>query len=80
MVGQRVHLTEGGKVDLVLNDVHRTVAFARGPGTSAAEPAQLFQAGSEGTTTAAGSDSTPSGRARRSRRRRSRFIPASARR
>ena len=45
LVGQRVHLTEGGKVDLVLNDVHRTVAFARGPGTSAGEPAQLFQAG-----------------------------------
>ena len=64
MVGQRVHLTEGGKVDLVLNDVHRTVAFARGPGTSAGEPAQLFQAGSEGATTPAeGADSTPSGRA-----------------
>jgi hypothetical protein len=63
MVGQRVHVTEGGKVELVLNDVHRTVAFARGPGTSAAEPAQLFQAGSEGGTTAAGADSTPSGRA-----------------
>ena len=63
MVGQRVHPTEGGKVDLVLNDVHRTVAFARGPGTSAGEPAQLFQAGSEGaTTTAEGADSTPSGR------------------
>ena len=64
MVGQRVHLTEGGKVDLVLNDVHRTVAFARGPGTSAGDPAQLFQAGTEGATeAAAGADSTPSGRA-----------------
>ena len=64
LVGQRVHLTEGGKVDLVLNDVHRTVAFARGPGTSAGEPAQLFQAGTEGATEAAGgADSTPSGRA-----------------
>jgi hypothetical protein len=63
LVGQRVHLTEGGKVDLVLNDVHRTVAFARGPGTSAGEPAQLFQAGSEGTTAPGGADSTPSGRA-----------------
>ncbi|HET7241401.1 MAG TPA: hypothetical protein VFI77_09585 [Gemmatimonadales bacterium] len=63
MVGQRVHLTEGGKVDLVLNDVHRTVAFARGPGTSAAEPAQLFQAGTEGSTTPEGADSTLSGRA-----------------
>jgi hypothetical protein len=63
LVGQRVHLTEGGKVDLVLNDVHRTVAFARGPGTSAGEPAQLFQATSDGTGGSAGSDSTPSGRA-----------------
>jgi hypothetical protein len=63
LVGQRVHLTEGGKVDLVLNDVHRTVAFARGPGTSAGEPAQLFQAGTEGGSPAEGSDSTPSGRA-----------------
>lgn len=64
LVGQRVHLTEGGKVDLVLNDVHRTVAFARGPGTSAGDPAQLFQAGTEGATEAAGgADSTPSGRA-----------------
>jgi len=63
LVGQRVHLTEGGKVDLVLNDVHRTVAFARGPGTSAGEPAQLFQAGSEGSATPEGADSTPSGRA-----------------
>jgi hypothetical protein len=63
LVGQRVHLTEGGKVDLVLNDVHRTVAFARGPGTTAGEPAQLFQAGSEGTTAPAGADSTLSGRA-----------------
>jgi hypothetical protein len=63
LVGQRVHLTEGGKVDLVLNDVHRTVAFARGPGTSAGEPAQLFQAGSEGSSTPPGADSTLSGRA-----------------
>jgi hypothetical protein len=62
LVGQRVHLTDGGKVDLVLNDVHRTVAFARGPGTSAAEPAQLVQAGTEGATQAQGADSTLSGR------------------
>jgi hypothetical protein len=63
LVGQRVHLTEGGKVDLVLNDVHRTVAFARGPGTSAGEPAQLFQATGDGIGDSTGTDSTLSGRA-----------------
>lgn len=63
MVGQRVHLTEGGKVDLVLNDVHRTVAFARGPGTSAGEPAQLFQAGTDPSIPAAEADTSGTSRA-----------------
>jgi hypothetical protein len=63
MVGQRVHLTEGGKVDLVLNDVHRTVAFARGPGTSAGEPAQLFQAGTVPAIPASGGDTSAATRA-----------------
>jgi hypothetical protein len=45
-------------VDLDLTDIHRTVAFARGPGTSAGEPAQLFQAGSDPAIPAAESDTT----------------------